>query len=522
MPITPEDLHIPITWFHRIGFALGDPFATREVSREPESALVEYFVPHPAFEESVGSARQPHSAILSAQRGCGKTTARRVIEWQCRAGQLDAPALPVPYLRFDRPLRHADADGEVPLRYHVEEILAVGLRELFDALADHPERTAAFRGGLRDELAQFLRAFTDLLTVRGLDKWLDGRGLLDPIDAATLLGGDPSLDSHFSSFVAALAAAPAEAWDPADETPVALFEAFVDQARRAGFQAVLVLIDRVDEREPMASDPARGAALLTRLVTHLPFMETPHAAVKLFLTPDIAERLMERPGFRRDRLPARTITWDEAELVEMLDRRVRVFSEGRLPSLDALSETGAFVPRMAAMSGGSPRNLLRLGAWLLGCHHRRTNNGGDSTLTTADLECALAHFATEEPLPPRPSTGGDPSVAMAPSPAAAISPVEKPIRIDRAGTVWVGERKVAKLPVKQHKLLAYLLENEGLVCAYQAMGMGVHGDDFIREGLSDESIDKLVQRLRGKLGLGKLGRQIIMKHADKSGYVFNQ
>lgn len=526
MPITPDDFHIPIKWFHHIGFPLGDPFETREVSREPESALVEYFVAHPAFEEIAGSARKPHSAILVAARGCGKTTARRVLEWQCRAGQMDAPALAVPYLIFDRPLRHAGPDGEVPLRYHVEEILSIGLRALFDALADRPERADAFRGGLRDELAYFLRAYTDLLTVRGLDRWLDGRGLLGQTEAAALLRGDAPPDDPFLSLVAALAAAPAEPHDPVAEPPVALFETFVAQARRAGYAAVFVLIDRVDEREPMASDPERGAALLARLATNLPFLETPDAAVKLFLTPEVAKQLTRRPGYRRDRLPARTITWSEDELVDMLDRRVQVFSAGRLPSLDAVSETGAFVPRMAAAAGGSPRNLLRLGGWLFYCRHLRAGEGSNPTLTTADLACALAGFAAEEEaaaLPVASSSSAPFDEALDEADAPVVSqpaPAARPIRIDPAGKVWVGTRRVEKLSDKQYKLLAYLLANEGVVCQYEKVGYAVYGTEYDDLVEPENALEKLVQRLRRELG--ELGRKAIRKHGGARGYVLEQ
>ncbi len=452
MPTTADGFHIPTAWFHRLGFPLGNPFATHEATREPETALIDYFVLHPAFEAVAGHALQPHSAILEAERGCGKSTALRLLEWQCRADELDAPALAVPYVNFDRPLRHADAAGVVPLSHHVNEILAVGLGRLFDALADRPERAAAFSGGLVEELGHYLRAYTDRLTRIGLDKWLLARGYPSDVDAVALRRGHFPPDNAFLDFVAHLLREPEEPLDLSRQTPVEQYQTFVTQAHRAGFAAVLVLVDRVDEREPLASVPERVAALLQRLATNMTLIDqTEGAALKFFLPPAVGDALRRGPDFRPDRLPSRTITWSNDDLVMMLDKRVRVFSEGALPSLDAISATGGFVPRMAAAAGGSPRNMLRLAGLLFYYHHLRRAVG--PPLTTADLERALADFAAQE------------------RPAAVAGP---PIRIDAGGSVWVWDQ-VVDLSDKQQKLLAHFLAHESVVCTYDQLMTAIPG-----------------------------------------------
>ena len=513
---------LPVTWLNTIGFTLGNPFSSREASGEPASALGQYFVARPGFEELVGSARHPRSGMLFARRGSGKTTNRLALESQCRAGQLDEPVLAITYADFERPLARAGTPARITAAHHVAEIARIGLTALFDAVADRPARAAGYVGSLRRELARYTLRYSDLLDDIGLDNWLESRGWLDEqCHAAALRAGQIAPGSAFLPFLSSLLSS----GDPPaseEDTPRAVLAQFVRLARRAGYAAVYVLVDRVDEREPMAGAPAQGAALLAPLVTDLPLMELPHAAFKFFITPEVLAALRARgAAFRGDRLVVRDISWDVAGLKELLDRRVDVFSEGVLPSLDAVAETGSVVGRLATAAGGSPRNLLRLAEWLLHWHNRRVGQGRPFLLSLADVERAIASFMQEEYA----TMPTDAAVApQEPSPAQnpAAPPVEPLIRLDEAGVAWVGERRVGHLSTLQHRLLDYLLAHPGIICHEKNLMEAVYQERLVDVVDPVESLEKLVQRLRRSLGLGKQGREIIRKVSAGNGYVLQQ
>lgn len=508
-----EDLVLPLNWLTRVGFPSGNPFSTREAAGEPESALVQYFIPHPAFYEIAGSAAQPRSSFLVARRGCGKTTSRRALEWQCRVGQMDAPVLAVSYLEFTRALGAAGASGRVGAGPHVVELLRLGLPRLLETIAGRPERARAFRGGLLEELALSLRRYTDLHSRVGLDRWLLRNGWLsDEANADALLGGRAPAGRPFFAFLAEmLAARPAR--DPARESAVDRLTRFVSQATLAGNEAVYFLVDRLDEREPMASSPPAAVNLIEELVTNLPLMELEGAAFKFFLTPEVMAALRGRPGFRPDRLLVRDIEWGEAELVELLDRRVKVFSNGRLPSLDVLAVDTNLVTRMAAAARGSPRNMLRLAEWVLYWQYKRVGEGGDLGLTHSDLAQALSSFAAEQP------TGDPPPDVEEPTSAP---PSLGRLRIDAADVLWCGGVEIGRLPRKQHLLLTHLLQNEGRVCTYDSLLSAIHGTLYETAGYTPDSIDKLVQRLRARLNRLAVTYPFFSRAADGRGYVLEQ
>lgn len=505
---------LQISWLNGIGFSLGNPFTTREASGEPSSALVQYFVLRPGFADIVGSAMHPRSALLCAGRGAGKTTSRLALELQCRAGQMDAPVLPVTYADFDGPLSAAGAPQEVTTDDHLVEILGLGLRALFDALADRPANTASLVGGLRRLLALNLFRYTNLLEDIGLDEWLAGRQLLsERCQAKTLERGAIPPGNPFLAFVSELLGE-SKGLPVSSESPVESFASFLRLAQSAGFEAVYFLIDRVDEREPMASDPDQAAALLAPLVSNLVLMDKPHAAFKFFITPEVLTSLSKRlaNAFRPDRLVVRDISWDENSLKEMLDRRVSVFSDDLLPSLNAVSETGDVVGSLAAAADGSPRNLLRLAEWLLFWQHQRAGSSLSFTLTADDVSHAIKSFDREREV-------------FENSPVD--SPVEtsdddKIIRIDEADVVWVGKQRIGPLPKLRFRLLSYLLANENQVLSYEQIGKSVYGEDWTLKGLTNDSIDGLVKHVRAALKPSRQASGVIRKVSDERGYVFRQ
>lgn len=516
-----EPPRIPSTWLNRIQFPLGNPFSTRE--HAGDDALLDYFIQPVGFEEFRGSAYALRSGIMTAKKGCGKTTFRQVVEQQCRAAHLDAPVLAIAYTEFSRVLRRGDEDGIVASEHHTRAIIRVGARVLFDALADEPDKTAAFVGGARHRLAHYLAHYTNLFSQEaGLDDWLGDRKLLSERTHLAALRRGEGAQTPFLRFVSQLLSIEPGSPDTT-KTAVEIMSDFVRLARDAGFEAVYVLIDRVDEREPMASDPSRAATLLWDLVSNLPLMELPYVAFKFFITPEVLSEL-RRPGFRPDRLLIREITWTKDELRRLLDRRVQIFSHNAIQSLDAVTATGTFTSRMAAAADGSPRNMLLIGDWLLYYFHHRVGMDGSFPIEVQDLERALVSFARlRMPSEEAPSIVAEQKPESGPPgkrPPRRATPAGR-VRIDERDVIWVGDRRVGDLTPLLKKLLKHLLEHSG-VCSYDALGEAAYGPDFMISETEYGSIDRAIQRLRHDLGLGEAGRRIIQKVREPNGYRMNQ
>jgi len=65
------------TFMAQFGF-ISSPFSSTNAEREP--LLHKYFVPPPYFSSILGNPDFPHSQIVFAPRGSGKTAQRRTLE----------------------------------------------------------------------------------------------------------------------------------------------------------------------------------------------------------------------------------------------------------------------------------------------------------------------------------------------------------------------------------------------------------------------------------------------------------
>lgn len=502
-----EDIHVPDAWLQQIGFKLGNPFSTREASREPEPELLKYFVQHSGFDDVMGDALHPMSAFLVAERGCGKTTTRRAIEWNCNAGRPNGLILPVPYLEFSALLQSADENGKVASGYHLEMIMKEAVPLLLERVAQNPKSTGSFSLGFRKKLAEYLTRYTDLNTDAGLDKWLRKIDYHSKkINSETLRSTRNFKGDIFFRFLIELLSLEPEQPNKRNQSIKDDLAQFVLLAELADFRAVYILIDRVDEREPMSSDPRYAANLLASLVTNLHLMELEKTAFKFFLTPAIMDALLDL-GLRTDRLMMRHITWNEKELQQLLDRRVEVFTNGKIPSLDVVCEpelAGSLVAKLASLAKGSPRNMMRLAEWLLYWHHTRTSDSNKLLISKGDLDNSVASFHNEARIV-----------------QSVVEETLLTIRIDEGHYVWRGPKKLKQLPGLQRKLLEHLIEQKGEVCSYSSLRHAVYDEDSTERIKNDDRIDQLIKRIRKVVEVDPSHPKYIIKVSEK-GYVLEQ
>lgn len=365
-------------WLEASGFS-GNPFASREAGSESESLLNRYFVAPPYFDEVLGDASSPQTALVFAPRGCGKTAQRVMVDYHCRRQLTRGRVLSVLHAEFTPVVEAAGGDLlQITARCHAEEILRRAVVVLSDFLLDSPIAFKVFRQMPEFErvyIRWFISTYADYLTPRHI---------------GALNRGDEVISSSIAHVLAVK-----EHMPPAD----LLGDLSGLVHALAGFDAIYVLVDCVDEFALTAADHLAAVALVEPLLADLTVMDLPRVAFKVFLPQELEALIRSRPAIRQDRLLFRRIEWTDEALLEVLRKRLEAFSGHS--SLDAVCVPelrGRVEREMVETACGSPRNLIRLAGLLLSehCKSPMPEREGEWLITEEAWRAAQERFAVEE------------------------------------------------------------------------------------------------------------------------------
>lgn len=365
-----------------------DPFAL--TNAEEEDLLGEYFVPPPYFASVRGDSKQPKSTIVFAPRGGGKTAQRRILEEDSRLEK--SAFLCVLYDRFPVGAEVETHLDEICLRILVAILLTLegdGLSGL--ALEKNDREFLLTQSSLLDSVDTetfdaLVRSFKS--DSRKMGDWLrDHSGPVKGVVAALLAKRGIELD-------------PTMPWGPqmakARETPpLSRLQRLIALSQSLGFDSVYVLIDRLDETATTNTDPKLAIDLVLTLLLDLKVMELPGLAVKVFAW-DLSQEHYHESGGRRDRVKEFQLVWELDALDEMMQRRLRAYSQGEAGSLQNLCDPSVSfsLQKLATyMAKGSPRDMIRLGGHILAEHLRRPDATGK--FTEADVWAGVRTFSLE-------------------------------------------------------------------------------------------------------------------------------
>lgn len=483
-------------WLSNLGFTRGNPFATIEAGQE-RALLPRFFVNVEAYDAIEGSK----SVIVFAPKGGGKTALRVVLAAKAAPSKVDASIMRIEYTDFDPLLAKHHTGDKVTIEDHLTRLLRIGSKALLDTLIGPEFRPPILQAALlspqqekrivnlspavRFELAQLLRHYNPtLLSFSSLYARLHALGPDDPLpwDRYQMSVTDQrlcDLISHSSlkhhpvaNLLADLNDAP-EIWDDALATPLERFAAFVTVAQSIGIGVVEFLVDRLDEYETTKRRPDVQADILAPLLTHLPFLEYPNAAFKFFLSQETRNLLLKRSIIRRDRLPDQTVTieWGDDRLKKLLENRLAFFSDDEHIDLAQIctQELGSTITDdLLQVAQGSPRRLLRAAQLLCKAHFEY--KGATGLLDVDDWQVAQATLWEEDP---------------------PLLRLRK-----RSRNALVGEREVRLTP-DQHRILMTLVDHGGQITR-EHLAQEIWG----AEGVSDDTINAAISRLRNNLGAG--------------------
>jgi hypothetical protein len=337
-----------------------------KVAAEKEELLSQYFIEPRYFSEALGNARQPKSYVIFGPRGGGKSAIRSMIEHYCESPKyiedIGGKVLCITYDDFSAlNLRQLNT---ISLSDHINEILKRGVPKLAVSLVEQGIIGENLQEEHRGILRWFIDEYMSDLSKLELDSILQMfRSQSEKIKE--ILSGAVNL---YNTVISALNLEKIEPANPLD-TPakkrdvissIHVMEVFSRLASIAGFEAVYVLVDKIDETDTTGGDSRKAAKLVSTMLTNIKLLELERCAFKFFLWDNVKGHFGQE--LRADRITMKHTEWSDLELEKMLGLRVRAYSLTRTLLLDIFQSTirSGIVKILISLSYKSPRDVNRL------------------------------------------------------------------------------------------------------------------------------------------------------------------
>ncbi len=378
------------TWLKTVGLDF-NPFAILDAGQDPD--IPAYLVGHTDFEKLWGD----WPAFIFAPAGGGKTAFRVRLARACRVGEDGRRVFPIVYHRLPAPGEIAEEHGQA---IHLKNIARQAAQELLFWLAYHPLKLTE----LDNAALAAIRLVFDAHLPSQLDDYLDRLryfGDLSPLahefDRTTSYLINPPGPQDVRLFCERMA-------QSLPKTASGLFhgqqfEHLINLLlNQLHFDAIYLLIDGVDAYPETASDSKAALPILDWLLRQTPQWAGQHIFAKFFLPAELENPLQQQmPTLLTTPSKVAIIEWSVATLVEVIQRRLSVASQGMYDSLDALSSPGlrgAEKKLARTVWPRVPRQMLILTERLLVEHVQRA--GPHGKLEPQDLELACNWYAGQK------------------------------------------------------------------------------------------------------------------------------
>ena len=146
-----------------------------------------------------------------------------------------------------------------------------------------------------------------------------------------------------------------------DSTYKYQLELLYEIAQKLGFEAIYVLIDKVDETELTGNNAEKTFKLIRPLIKDLEILGLKGYGFKFFLWDQIYPYYLK--DARPDRVPQFDLTWTRDELEKLLELRLQAYSNNNIPNLRQIfkENINPSPEKIVSILGWlSPRNVIRL------------------------------------------------------------------------------------------------------------------------------------------------------------------
>jgi hypothetical protein len=380
-------------WLKSVGLQF-NPFDSKYLDAGADSQLPAYLVGHNSF----AAIWQDQASFVFAPTGGGKTAFRVRLARACRVGQDGRRIFPIVYkipsqsqLGTPRPI----------LEQHLQFINQAAALELLLTLAYQPARyfdlPAKTRRSVRSLLALNLAETLPTLLAQLADKG-NLRPLVDLFDPTAERLLTPPEPRQIRELCASLSQALVEKPARLKYSAPGRFEELLDLLQGVfNYQAIYILIDGVDGYIEAMLKPQVSLELLKPLLNETTPWANRQIYTKYFLPTEFASLITAQdllfPGEATNPKLV-DINWTRAMLLELLEGRLRVASQGLFGSLDAISSPalhGLIQEELITTARALlPREVLVLAERLLLEHVRRSEQPG--LLEPGDLEATKSWY----------------------------------------------------------------------------------------------------------------------------------
>lgn len=344
-------------YIKKLGFSK-DPFLSTNADKE--ELLSRYFIAPDYYDDIWGDPLAPSPAIVFGPRGSGKTAQKNMIE--SRNYDIES-ILTISYTEHD--LSKISSIDQITLDYHLEYLNRLLLVSVFAKLraTDRFTLTHLFNFRKRQYLyalaKRYLKntpfsfhrnAINSLKTLEDLsvDVWESFKKPISALVKSITKSKGVEVD------ITGIAENPKDNVSNKEN-----FAVILDYLKALGYQAVYILIDKVDENDLTGgNNPEDSFKFIAPLLKNLEVLETDGVAFKFFLW-DALKNDFAKYG-RPDRVFSYYLEWNDEQLEEMLCNRVRTFSDNKILSFAELLEDPYDLTKIILFSQGSPRDCIRL------------------------------------------------------------------------------------------------------------------------------------------------------------------
>jgi hypothetical protein len=370
-----------------------DPFSSTNAADEPR--IHQYFIRPPYFTSVVGDPLQPRSQIILAPRGGGKTAQRIMVERDADERQTHVC---ITYDHFDRHFPGGWLSTD--LNKHLIEISKLVLLYCLIRLEED------------NKLASDLSPIERQVIRWQSDNWLN---TFSPSEFQTALSALSSwkeraadLFTQYSGQISSFLSAIGQKWgfgainislmqDKELRTGSPRFHLgiLIGIIRKLQYRSVYILIDRIDETNWTSQNAELSFKLIEPLLTDLQTLETPGIAFKFFLWDQVKDKIVAS-GVRRDRIRLFELRWKVRDLENMLQNRLRSFSNNKITSFNEICEEGIGfnAHRLVCYLGnGSPRDVIRVCGRIIDEHTR--SHAAEKRLSKEVIMRGIRNFCEE-------------------------------------------------------------------------------------------------------------------------------
>jgi hypothetical protein len=342
-----------IQLLNNLGF-VSDPFA--KTNADEEEMLEEYFIEPPFFKAVYGDTSTPKSSVVFAPRGGGKTALKRKIE----ISSLNENFLCITYNEFNE-INHRLSD--INLDFHLKNIIKLILTGILASIQELGITNLS--KGERHLLYLFTKEYFSEIDITQLGTAIASvKNISDKTKEWWNTFSSPIGGLFLNTFLSNFGLNPVELKGFDEENfnlggAVEQLKSLQKISQKLGYSCIYVLIDKIDENS-LTGKASTSYVFIESFVKNLQVLELDKFAFKFFIW-DLLKEFYQNDA-RPDRVKYYSLSWNTNQLLEMLSKRLKAYSNKTVNSFNEICESsGKDIDQIIVnFSQGSPRTIIRI------------------------------------------------------------------------------------------------------------------------------------------------------------------